>query len=40
VGELAAFGAPFVDVPALIATIRDIEALGDAAHIIKMTTFA
>jgi 2-methylcitrate dehydratase PrpD len=40
VGELAAFGAPFVDVPALIATIRDLEALGDAAHIIKMTTFA
>jgi 2-methylcitrate dehydratase PrpD len=40
IGELAAFGAPFVDVPALITTIRDLEALGDAAHIIKMTTFA
>jgi hypothetical protein len=37
VGELAAFGAPFVDAPALIAAIRDIETLGDAAHIVRMT---
>jgi 2-methylcitrate dehydratase PrpD len=37
VGELAAFGAPFVDAPALIAAIRDIETLGDAAHIMRMT---
>ena len=37
VSECAAFGAPFVDVPALIATIRDIETLGDAAHIMRMT---
>ncbi len=38
IGELAAFGAPFVDTPALIAAIRDLEALGDAAHIMRMTT--
>lgn len=37
VSECAAFGAPFVDVPALIAGIRDLEALGDAAHIMRMT---
>jgi len=37
VNECAAFGAPFVDVPALIGAIRDIEAVGDAAHIIRMT---
>ena len=37
VGELAAFGAPFVDAPALTATIRDLETLGDAAHIMRMT---
>jgi len=37
VSECAAFGAPFVDMPALIAAIRDIETLGDAAHIIRMT---
>jgi 2-methylcitrate dehydratase PrpD len=36
VGELAAFGAPFVDAPALIAAIRDIETMGDAAHIMRM----
>lgn len=36
VGELAAWGAPFVDVPALIATVREIETLGDAAHIMRM----
>jgi hypothetical protein len=37
IGELAAFGTPFVDAPALIAAIRDIETLGDAAHIMRMT---
>jgi 2-methylcitrate dehydratase PrpD len=37
VGECAAFGAPFINVPALIAAIREIEALGDAAHIMRMT---
>jgi 2-methylcitrate dehydratase PrpD len=37
VSECAAFGAPFVDVSALIAAIRDLEALGDAAHIMRMT---
>jgi len=37
IGELATFGAPFVDVPALIAAIRDIETMGDAAHIMRMT---
>lgn len=37
VNECAAFGAPFVDVPALIAAVRDIETLGDAAHIMRMT---
>ena len=37
VGELAAFGTPFVDAPALIAAVRDLEALGDAAHIMRMT---
>jgi 2-methylcitrate dehydratase PrpD len=37
VSECAAFGTPFVDVPALIAAIRDIETLGDAAHIMRMT---
>jgi 2-methylcitrate dehydratase PrpD len=36
VNECAAFGAPFVDVPALIAAVRDLEALGDAAHIMRM----
>jgi 2-methylcitrate dehydratase PrpD len=36
VGELAAFGTPFVDAAALIAAIRDIETLGDAAHIMRM----
>jgi 2-methylcitrate dehydratase PrpD len=38
IDELAAFGAPFVDTPALIAAIRDLEALGDAAHIMRLTT--
>jgi hypothetical protein len=37
ISELAAFGAPFADAPALIAAIRDIETLGDAAHIMRMT---
>jgi 2-methylcitrate dehydratase PrpD len=37
VSECAAFGAPFVDTPALIAAMRDIETLGDAAHIMRMT---
>jgi 2-methylcitrate dehydratase PrpD len=37
VNECAAFGAPFVDVSALIAAIRDLETLGDAAHIMWMT---
>jgi 2-methylcitrate dehydratase PrpD len=37
VSECAAFSAPFVDMPALIAAIRDIETLGDAAHIMRMT---
>jgi 2-methylcitrate dehydratase PrpD len=40
VGECAAFGAPFVDVPALIAAMRDIETLGDAGHIMRMTVSA
>jgi 2-methylcitrate dehydratase PrpD len=40
IGELAAFGAPFVDVPALISAIRDLETLGDATHIMRMTTAA
>jgi 2-methylcitrate dehydratase PrpD len=37
VNECAAFGAAFVDVAALITAIRDIEALGDAAHVMRMT---
>ena len=37
VNECAAFGAPFVDVAALIAAISDIESMGDAAHIMRMT---
>jgi 2-methylcitrate dehydratase PrpD len=40
VSELVAFGAPFVDTPALIAAIRDVEALGDAAHIMRMTALS
>jgi 2-methylcitrate dehydratase PrpD len=40
VSELAAFGAPFVDTPALIAALRDVEALGDAAHIMRMTVLS
>src|SRR5215472_2611474 len=38
ISECAAFGAPFVDVPALIAAVRDLAALGDAAHLMRMTT--
>jgi 2-methylcitrate dehydratase PrpD len=37
VSECAAFGAPFVDVAALIAAIRDLGTLGDAAHVMRMT---
>jgi 2-methylcitrate dehydratase PrpD len=37
VTELAAFGTPFVDTPALIAAIRGIETSGDAVHIMRMT---
>jgi 2-methylcitrate dehydratase PrpD len=37
VNECAAFGAPFVDVAALIAAVRELETLGDAAHIMRMT---
>jgi 2-methylcitrate dehydratase PrpD len=37
VGELIDFGAPFVDAPALIAAVRDLESQGDAAHIMRMT---
>jgi 2-methylcitrate dehydratase PrpD len=40
VSELAAWGAPYVDAPALIAAIRDIETLGDAAHIMRLTVAA
>jgi 2-methylcitrate dehydratase PrpD len=40
VSECAAFGAPFVDVPALLAAMRDIETLGDAAHVMRMTASA
>jgi 2-methylcitrate dehydratase PrpD len=37
VSECASFGAPFADASALIAAIREIETLGDAAHIMRMT---
>jgi 2-methylcitrate dehydratase PrpD len=37
VSECAAFGASFVDVPALTAAMRELETLGDAAHIMRMT---
>src|SRR5437763_1130719 len=36
VRELAAFGAPFVDAPALIAAIRGIEEESDAARIVGL----
>ncbi|HTQ33140.1 MAG TPA: MmgE/PrpD family protein [Stellaceae bacterium] len=35
--ECAGFRAGFVDTAALIAAIRDIAALGDGAHIMRMT---
>jgi 2-methylcitrate dehydratase PrpD len=38
ISECAAFGAAFVDVPALTAAIRELGTLGDAAHIMRMTT--
>src|SRR5439155_8845860 len=34
--ELAAFGAPFVDAPALIAAIRGIEQASDAGRIVGL----
>ena len=36
VRELAAFGAPFVDAPALIAVIRGIEEESDAGRIVGL----
>lgn len=38
VGELAAWGAPFVDATGLIAAVRDLATLGDAAHIMRLAT--
>lgn len=35
--ECADFGAPFVDVAALIGALRGLDTLGDAAHIMRMT---
>lgn len=37
VRELVAFGAPFVDAPALIAAIRGIESEADVSRIVRMT---
>jgi 2-methylcitrate dehydratase PrpD len=37
VSELIDFGAPYVDAPALIAAIRDLETMGDAAHLLRLT---
>jgi 2-methylcitrate dehydratase PrpD len=37
VRELVAFGAPFVDAPALIAAIRGIEHEADVSRLIRMT---
>jgi len=37
VRELAAFGAPFVDAPVLIAAIRSIEEERDAGRIVGLT---
>ena len=37
IGELIAFGARFVDAPALIAAIRELETVGDAAHLLRLT---
>jgi hypothetical protein len=36
VRELAAFGAPFVDMPALIAAIRGIEQESDVGRIVGL----
>jgi hypothetical protein len=36
VRELVAFGAPFVDAPALIAAIRDIEQESVARRIVGL----
>jgi len=35
--DLSEFGAPFVDAPALIATIRDIERAANAASFLRLT---
>jgi len=37
VRELAAFGAPQVDAPGLIAALRAIETEADVARIVRMT---
>ena len=37
IDELTGFGARFVYTPALIAAVRDLETLSDAAHIMRMT---
>jgi len=37
VRELAAFGAPFVDASALIATVRGIEREAGAARVVRLT---
>jgi 2-methylcitrate dehydratase PrpD len=37
VRELVAFGAPFVDAPALITAIRGIEHEPDVSRILRMT---
>src|SRR5206468_2210302 len=37
VRELAGFGAPFVDAPALIAALRAIEDEADVSRIIRLT---
>jgi len=37
VRELAAFGAPFVEVSGLIAAIRAIEEEADVSRIVRMT---
>jgi 2-methylcitrate dehydratase PrpD len=36
ISECAAFGAPLVDVSAVTSAIRDLETLGDAAHIMHL----
>ena len=37
VAELAAFGAPQIDAPGLIAALRAIEREADVARIVRMT---